>query len=101
MAGPSRSTTATAAPTFTGADLDRATELRQDPERVARLLAEPGTSVLAASADGVLLAGGALARRRLDGDAGRYLDPSQLILLGVEPEGALFATDLETIGSAR
>ena len=79
------------APTFTGMTLDRAMAEREDPERVAQLLADPGARAVAASSEGVLLGDGdqpALVRAPVDSD----VEP---ILLGVEDGTGLFATDLD------
>jgi NAD+ diphosphatase len=85
-------------PPFAGASLDRATEVREDPAQVARLLKARGAAVLAAGAAGVLLersARRALARRPLVGSAADLVDPTAPILLGIEDGTALFATDLD------
>lgn len=85
---------------FSGATLDRAAQVRADPERVASLLSEPSTAVVAAGADGVLLdssAQGSLLRRGVNSGAANYLDPADAILLGIEAGAALFAADLERL----
>lgn len=81
------------APTFTGMALDRAMVQREDPALVARFHADPAARAVAASRDGVLLAGGgrsALARLPVDPEAGP-------ILLGLDDGVALFATDLDAV----
>jgi NAD+ diphosphatase len=85
-------------PAFTGVTLDRADTVRGDPERISRLLHEPATTVVAATADGVLVddsAHPALLRASVDGDATRFIDPAAAILLGIEDGNALFAADLD------
>ena len=84
------------APTFTGMTLDRAMAEREDPERVAQLLADPGARAVAASSEGVLLGDGdqpALVRAPVDSD----IEP---ILLGVEDGTGLFGTDLDALTDA-
>src|SRR5579863_4992415 len=81
------------APPFTGATIDRATELRADRGEVQRLLRDPRAAVLGASADSVLLADVAqprLLRRPVAG----HVNPYQPILLGLEDGEPLFAADL-------
>ena len=82
---------------FTGATLDRASELRNDRIEMDRLLADPRARFVGASADHVVVssheADGAvhLLRRPLDGQ----VNPYQPILLGLEEDGRpLFAADL-------
>jgi NAD+ diphosphatase len=82
---------------FTGATLDRATEVRGDKAELARLLADPRARFVGASADSVLLSSEAgedgleLLRRPLDGQ----VNPYQPILLGLEDGGRpLFAADV-------
>jgi NAD+ diphosphatase len=82
---------------FTGATLDRASELRADNAEMERLLADPRARFVGASADHVVVsaheADGAvhLLRRPLDGQ----VNPYQPILLGLEDDGRpLFAADV-------
>jgi NAD+ diphosphatase len=82
---------------FTGATLDRASELRNDRAEMERLLADPRARFVGASADHVLVSsheadGGVhLLRRPLDGQ----VNPYQPILLGLEEGGKpLFAADV-------
>ena len=88
------------APTFTGMTLDRAMAEREDPDRVAQLLADPRARAVAAAADGVLLdddhengTGPALLRVPADPEA-------EPILLGLQNGSALFATDLEALAQS-
>ncbi len=82
-------------PTFTGATLDRAADLRADWAGIRRLLSHPQAAVLGASADSVLVTDGAsplLLRRPLEG----RVNPYQPILLGLEQDGRpLVAADLD------
>lgn len=81
-------------PTFTGATIDRAADLRSDRVEVQRLLKDPGASVVGASAERVLISDGAaplLLRRPLEG----RVNPYQPILLGLEHGRPLFAADLD------
>jgi NAD+ diphosphatase len=81
-------------PPFTGTTIDRASELRADRGEIGRLLKHPRASVLGASADSVLIAGGQqprLLRRPLTGN----VNPHQPILLGLENGEPLFAADLD------
>jgi NAD+ diphosphatase len=85
-------------PAFAGTSLDRAGSLREDPARVADLVASRAAVVLAAGADGVLLdrtERPALARHPLGAGAGDLVDPDGPILLGLEDGSALFAADLD------
>ena len=87
--------------TFTGMTLDRAMAEREDPERVAQLLADPRARAVAAAADGVLLDDGAgPALLRVPPDPAAPANPdSEPILLGVQDGTALFATDLEALAA--
>jgi len=94
-------------PPFAGASLDRAVEIRADPARVAGLLEAGGAVALSASSAGVLLersARPALARLQLGASATATAAPADLvdteapILLGIEGDTALFATDLDELG---
>jgi NAD+ diphosphatase len=91
-----------AAPIFTGGDLDRASLLRSDPDRVSELLAQASTAVVAAAADGVLLdrSDDVVLRVVGGGEVTPYVDPAQPILLGIEAGVALFAADLEGLEGA-
>jgi NAD+ diphosphatase len=84
-------------PAFTGVTLDRANALRGDPARISQLLLEPGTTVVAATTDGVLVEESALRRTAIDGDPTRYVDPAAAILLGIEDGAAVFAADLDEL----
>ena len=82
---------------FTGATLDRASELRKDKTEMDRLLADPRARFVGASADHVVVAsheadgGVQLLRQPLDGQ----VNPYQPILLGLEVGGRpLFAADV-------
>ena len=79
---------------LTGATIDRASELRDDRNEIARLLEEPQAAVLGASADRVLIADSPrphLLRRPLAGN----INPHQPILLGIDGGAPLFAADLD------
>jgi NAD+ diphosphatase len=81
-------------PPFTGMPLDRATEERKDPARVARLLADSRARTVLAGSEGVVVGGGdppSLLR------AARVLPGSvdDVILLGLEDDAPLFAGDLD------
>jgi NAD+ diphosphatase len=82
---------------FTGATLDRASELRNDRSEMERLLADPRARFVGASAGHVVVSaheadgGMHLLRRPLDGQ----VNPYQPILLGLEEGGRpLFAADV-------
>ncbi len=81
---------------FTGMTLDRAMAERKQPGRVRQLLDEPGTRVLAAGHEGVLMRDGSaaeLVRAPVASDAG-----SEPIMLGIDDRGqALFALDLDAL----
>ncbi len=80
-------------PAFTGMVLDRAAIERKDPDWVARLLEDASTRAVAAGHDGVLMRAGdtpELARTRPAPDA-------EPILLGLDPGGAVFAVDLDSL----
>jgi NAD+ diphosphatase len=82
-------------PTFTGMSLDRAMSEREDPAVVARLLEDPGTRVLAATRDGVLVADGktpSLLRATLAAEAAR-----EPILLGLDDGAGVFAAELDEL----
>ncbi len=90
--GTARSSSLT--PAFTGATIDRASELRSDRGEVQRLLKDPRAAVLGASADSVLIADAPqprLLRRPVAG----HVNPYQPILLGLEDGRPLFAADLD------
>ncbi len=79
---------------FTGTDIDRASELREDRHELQQLLAHPHAAVLGASADSVLVTDGAkphLLRRPVGG----HVNPHQPILLGIDGGSPLFAADLD------
>jgi NAD+ diphosphatase len=81
-------------PAFTGATIDRATELRADRGEIERLLKHPGAAVLGASSDSVLIADAPrprLLRRPVEG----HVNPYQPILLGLENGDPLFGADLD------
>jgi NAD+ diphosphatase len=81
-------------PPFTGATIDRASELRSDRGEIERLLKHPRAAVLGASADSVLIADAPqprLLRRPVAG----HVNPYQPILLGLEEGEPLFAADLD------
>jgi NAD+ diphosphatase len=93
------------APPFTGMALDRASTERKDPDWVRARLADPGSRVITAGRDGVLVRspGGdgaadtgapALARDVLE--PGRQ--PEDAILLGLDGDTALFAIDTDATG---
>jgi len=81
-------------PAFTGATIDRASELRSDRGEIERLLKHPGAAVLGASSDSVLIADAPqprLLRRPVAG----HVNPYQPILLGLENGQPLFGADLD------
>ena len=81
-------------PAFTGATIDRASELRGDRHEIQRLLKHPGASVLGASSDSVLIADAPqprLLRRPVEG----HVNPYQPILLGLDDGAPLFGADLD------
>jgi NAD+ diphosphatase len=81
-----------ALPPFTGMALDRASTERKDPEWVRALTRDPGSRVIAAGDEGVLVAGEdapELVRAQIGDD--RLVEP---ILLGLDGGAALFALDL-------
>jgi NAD+ diphosphatase len=83
--------------TFTGMALDRAMAERTDPTRIAHWVEDPAARAVAASRDGVLIGDGSttsLFRTALPGEARR-----EPILLGLEEGAALFAVDLDALGS--
>jgi NAD+ diphosphatase len=83
------------APAFTGSTLDRAALIRHDPGRAAGLVGAPGASVVAATADAVLLDTDAPTPRLLRAPAHGVVDPAEPILLGIEHGTPLFAADIE------
>lgn len=81
-------------PAFTGATIDRASELRADGTEIKRLLRHPRAAVLGASEDSVLIADAPqprLLRRPVAG----HVNPYQPILLGLDQGEPLFAADLD------
>jgi NAD+ diphosphatase len=84
--------------TFAGAELDRASTLREDSDWVAARLADATSRALAAGAEGVLLAD-TFPPRLLRGPlaAGSGPEPQEAILLGLEHGTALFARDLDAL----
>ncbi len=94
MATADTARTSSPAPAFTGATIDRASELRSDRREIERLLKHPRAAVLGASADSVLIADAPqprLLRRPVAG----HVNPYQPILLGLEDGEPLFAADLD------
>ena len=84
-----------ALPPFTGMALDRASTERKDAEWIRARLGDPGSRMIAAGHEGVLVRDGdrsppALARHAVQ--AGREGEP---ILLGLDGDTALFAVDLD------
>ncbi len=85
-----------AAPPFTGMALDRASTQRKDPEWVRARLAEPGSRVISAGRDGVLVNGA-----ESDADTPTLVrdivgsGQQEPILLGLDGDMALFAVDLD------
>jgi NAD+ diphosphatase len=81
-----------ALPPFTGMALDRASMERKDPEWVRERLHAPGSRVIAAGDDGVLVAGGEAAEIvRLAVDGNELASP---ILLGLDGGDAVFGVDV-------
>ena len=83
---------------FTGAQLDRADELRADPGRVAATAKSSEARLVAAGLGDVALESGKPRLLRVPAD-GR-LDPSTAILLGLEAGVPLFGVDLEALGES-
>lgn len=83
---------------LSGARLDRAAKLRTEPGEVARLLRSRDARAVFVEHDAVLVAadGSALARSDLPEPADRVP-----LLLGLEPDGALFGVDLEWLDDRR
>jgi NAD+ diphosphatase len=81
---------------FAGARLDRAASQRQDPERVAELLADPEAIVIAVGPEGVLLTDEEAPRlaHLAPGEAPEALDPSGAVLLGLQGGHPVLALDL-------
>ncbi len=82
------------APAFTGATIDRASQIRSDRGEIERLLGHPQAAVLGASADSVLIdeePQPRLLRRPVAG----HVNPYQPILLGLQNGAPLFAADLD------
>jgi NAD+ diphosphatase len=85
---------------FTGATIDRAAELRQDPEAISRLLSQGTPMVVAATADGVIVDPSGeprLLRLALQGEAAKLLAAEQPILLGLDQGVPLVAVDLDGV----
>jgi NAD+ diphosphatase len=78
-------------PSFTGATLDRAAELRHDPDRITALLSATDPVAVACEGSHVVIEGDGtrLARMAWEGDAGAA------VLLGIEDGRPLLAVDLE------
>ncbi len=79
------------APSYTGALIDRAAELRHDPDQIAALLRAGEPLAVACQGGGVLVEadGGRLARMPWHGD------PDAAVLLGLEDGRPLLAVDLD------
>ncbi len=77
---------------YTGADLDRASLERKDPEWVRSLAAAPTARAVAAGSDGVLVTADGSALARMSPTADQLAEP---ILLGVRDGAGLFAVDLD------
>jgi NAD+ diphosphatase len=75
---------------FSGASIDRAGELRSDPERLSALLARGGARAICGDGDGVMVEDGALARVAVT-EVG-----SDTILLGIENGHPLLAQRSES-----
>ena len=83
-------------PVFTGMPLDRASEERKDPARVARLVADPRARTVLAGSEGVML-GGADSQSLLRAGLALAGSVDDAILLGLEDGTALFAGDLDAL----
>src|SRR5881397_196232 len=78
--------------TFTGARLDRAGEHRKDPSWVAAQREHPAARAVVVGRGGILMAHGeTLARVPLAETPGG----AELVLLGLDGEGPLFAVEIE------
>lgn len=88
-------------PMFTGAGLDRAANLRSDPNEVLQLLRDPGARALFASAEAVLLSGdgSSLCRRELSASPAGS-DHEEPVLLGLDGGAPVFGCDLEALEPA-
>jgi NAD+ diphosphatase len=86
-------------PVLSGMALDRVSTQRKDSDWLADRLADPGSVLVAATHDGVLIDSERSGRlRRVPvADAAGELDRSTAILLGVEHGTAVFAIDLEAL----
>jgi NAD+ diphosphatase len=83
---------------FSGAALDRAAVVRQEPDRVLELLSGPGACAVAAGASAVLLRGESLVRLPLrDARLAAHVAHGGPILLGIEREHPVFALNLDTL----
>ena len=83
-----------ALPPFTGMALDRASTERKDAEWIRVRLADPGSRVIRAGAEGVVVSDGAAATPALVRGAVGGAD-GETVLLGLEGDAALFAVDLD------
>jgi NAD+ diphosphatase len=85
-----------ALPPFTGMALDRASTERKDAEWIRARLADPGSRVIRAGAEGVVVSDGAAATPALVRGAVGGAD-GETVLLGLEGDAALFAVDLDAL----
>jgi NAD+ diphosphatase len=87
--------------TFAGGSLDRLSHRRTDAGWIAERLADPASRAVAAGRDGVLV--------REDGErvtpaelpAAALAGAADLVLLGADARGAVFAADLDAVGEDR
>ncbi len=84
-------------PPFTGMPLDRASEERKDPARVAQLLGDPRARTMLAGSEGVVVGGGEGSAALLRAGLGLPGSVDDAILLGLEGGAPLFAGDLDAI----
>ncbi|MGW4497112.1 NAD(+) diphosphatase [Micromonospora sp. NPDC004336] len=85
---------------YGGGWLDRAGELRADPERMAALLADPGSVVLPLWRDRCLVAADVPVRLTGDRAAGALAVADQTVFLGLDDGSAVFAADLSGLPEA-
>jgi NAD+ diphosphatase len=85
---------------YGGGWLDRAGELRADPERMAALLADPGSVVLPLWRDRCLVAADAPVRLTGDRAANALTIADETVFLGMDDGSAVFAADLSGLAEA-
>ena len=86
-----------ALPPFTGMTLDRASTERKDADWIAERFADPGSRVITAGHDGVVVSNGGGATPALARDGLPAVAQVEPILLGLDAGAALFAVDLDSL----